>query len=114
MMMLQTMIVKNGLIKINDQYPRSPRQTIRITKTTSSSFDALSLRDRSSGRDGIAPGGPPLPLAPPCNRQRPFLVAGDRQGLPLLVRAPHRRAVWNWTGCWFLLSAFIGLLVIFP
>jgi hypothetical protein len=33
------------------------------------------------------PGGPPLPLAPPCNRQRPFFVAGDRQGLPLLVRA---------------------------
>src|SRR5262249_3021546 len=28
-------------------------------------------------------------LAPPCNRQRPFFVAGDRQGLPLLVRAPH-------------------------
>ncbi len=38
------------------------------------------------------PGGPPLPLAPPCNRQRPFVVAGDRQGFPLLVRAPHRRA----------------------
>jgi len=35
------------------------------------------------------PGGPPLPLAPPCSRQRPFFVAGDRQGLPLLVRAPH-------------------------
>ena len=25
-----------------------------------------------------SPGGPPLPLAPPCNRQRPFFVAGDR------------------------------------
>jgi len=24
--------------------------------------------------------GPPLPLAPSCNRQRPFFVAGDRQG----------------------------------
>ena len=24
--------------------------------------------------------------APPCNRQRPFFVAGDRQGFPLLVR----------------------------
>src|SRR2546426_11392442 len=34
-----------------------------------------------------SPGGAPLPLAPPCNRQRPFFVAGDRQGLPLLVRA---------------------------
>src|SRR5262249_10042518 len=52
MMMLQTMIVKNGLIRINDQYPRSPRQTIRTTKTTSSSFDALSLRDRSSSFTG--------------------------------------------------------------
>jgi hypothetical protein len=30
------------------------------------------------------PGGPPLPLAPPCNRQRPGFVAGDRQGFPLL------------------------------
>jgi hypothetical protein len=36
-----------------------------------------------------SPQGPPLPLAPPCNRQRPFFVAGDRQGFPLLVRAPH-------------------------
>jgi hypothetical protein len=52
MMMLQTMIVKNGLIRINDQYPRSPRQTIRVTKSTSSSFDALSLRDRSSSFTG--------------------------------------------------------------
>src|SRR5262249_60444105 len=37
------------------------------------------------------PGGPPLPLAPPCNRRRPFFVAGDRQALPLLVWAPHCR-----------------------
>jgi hypothetical protein len=36
-----------------------------------------------------SPGGPPLPLASPCNRQRPFFVAGDRHGFPLLVRAPH-------------------------
>src|SRR5262249_53466337 len=35
-----------------------------------------------------SPGGPPLPFAPPFNRQRPFFVAGDRQGFPLLVRAP--------------------------
>ena len=48
MMMLQTMIVKNGLIRINDQYPRNPRQTIRIAKSKSSSFDALSFGDRSS------------------------------------------------------------------
>jgi hypothetical protein len=38
------------------------------------------------------PEGAPLPIAPPCNRQRPFFVAGDRQGFPLLVRAPHGRA----------------------
>jgi hypothetical protein len=29
--------------------------------------------------------------SPPCIRQRPFGIAGDRQRLPLLVRAPHRR-----------------------
>ena len=60
-----------------------------------------------------SPGGPPLPLAPPCNRQRPFFVAGDRQGFPLLVRAPHCQGVWNCTGCWFCLLAFIGSLLIF-
>ena len=27
---------------------------------------------------------------PPCIRQRPFGIAADRHGLPLLVRAPHR------------------------
>ena len=26
-----------------------------------------------------------------CIRQRPFGIAADRQGLPFLVRAPHRR-----------------------
>ena len=31
-------------------------------------------------------GTPPLPFAPPCNRQRPFFVAGDRQGFPLFNR----------------------------
>src|SRR5215475_8295612 len=46
-MMLQTMIVKNGLIRINDQYARNPRQTIRIANSKSSSFDALSFGDRS-------------------------------------------------------------------
>jgi hypothetical protein len=48
MMALQIMIVKNGLIRTNDQYPRRPRQTIRMTKSTSSSFDAPSFKDRSS------------------------------------------------------------------
>jgi hypothetical protein len=37
-------------------------------------------------RRGLREGGF-LPLAPPCNRQRPFLVAGDRQGVPFLVHA---------------------------
>jgi hypothetical protein len=46
-MMLQTMIVKNGLTRMNDQYPRNPRQTIRIANSKSSSFDALSFGDRS-------------------------------------------------------------------
>src|SRR5262249_15419454 len=59
------------------------------------------------------PEGAPLPLAPPCNRQRPFFVAGERQDLPLLVRAPHCRTIWNCTGCRFCLLAFIGLLLIF-
>jgi hypothetical protein len=40
-----------------------------------------------------SPGGAPLPGAPPCRRHRPLLVAGHRQGFPLLVRAPHRGAV---------------------
>jgi hypothetical protein len=34
-----------------------------------------------------SPEGAPLPLAPPCNRQRPFFVAGDRQGLGKLTPA---------------------------
>src|SRR5208282_508636 len=29
---------------------------------------------------------------PPCILQRPFGIAGDRQGLPLRVLAPHRGA----------------------
>ena len=32
-----------------------------------------------------APGDAPL-----CIRQRPFVIAGDRHDIPLLVRAPHR------------------------
>ena len=42
--------------------------------------------------------------APPCIRQRPFVIAGDRHGIPLLVRAPIieieakaaiRNAIWR-------------------
>src|SRR5689334_2233429 len=33
-----------------------------------------------------APGEPP-----PCIRQRPFVIAGDRHSRPLRVCAPHRR-----------------------
>jgi hypothetical protein len=28
-----------------------------------------------------------------CNRQRPFFVAGERHGFPLLVRTPHSQAL---------------------
>ena len=44
-MMLQTMIVKNGLIRIRAQYASNPRQTSRIAKTTNASFDALNGND---------------------------------------------------------------------
>ena len=43
----------------------------------------LALRNRGLGRLAVtvlpfrSPGGPPLPLAPPCNRQRPFFVASS-------------------------------------
>ena len=40
------MVVKNGLTSMRDQYPRSPRQTIRMVKTRSSSVDALSVKGR--------------------------------------------------------------------
>ena len=46
------------------------------------------LRNSSLGPFAMAvltiplPGGPPLPLAPPCNRQRFSFVAGDRRGFP--------------------------------
>jgi hypothetical protein len=38
----------------------------------------------------VLPFGAPGDI-PPCIRQRPFGIAADRQGLPFLVRAPHRR-----------------------
>jgi len=42
------------------------------------------------------PTGAPLPLAPPCILHRRFpRTAGDRHGVPLRVRAPHR-------GAWFI------------
>jgi hypothetical protein len=44
-MMLQTMIVKNGPISINDQYARTPRQANRIVKTTGFSSDAARSGD---------------------------------------------------------------------
>src|SRR5262245_4507790 len=36
--------------------------------------------------------------APPCNRQRPFFIAGERQGPPERVRAPQRGAVFGSPG----------------
>ena len=67
----------------------------------------LPLRNRALGPLAVAvcpfrsPGGPALPLAPPCNRQRPFFVAVDRHGFPLLVRAPHLRGVAGLTDSFF-------------
>jgi hypothetical protein len=43
-------------------------------------FLLLGQSDYPSARQGISP----------CIRQRPFGMAGDRHGLPFLVRAPHR------------------------
>jgi len=60
---------------------------IRLAQTIFS--NALNFRCSAIAAFVRSPGGPPLPLAPPCNRQRPFFVAGDRQGFPLLVRAPQ-------------------------
>lgn len=39
----------------------------------------------------LFPFGAPVE-GPPCTRQRPFFIAGDLHGLPLWVRARHRRA----------------------
>src|ERR1700738_3727404 len=42
---------------------------------------------------------------PPCIRQRPFGIAADRHGLPLLVRAPHR-GLWCMGAALFVLFSF--------
>jgi hypothetical protein len=39
------MIVRKGPTRISDQYAKSPTQTIRITRTTRASLDALSVLD---------------------------------------------------------------------
>jgi hypothetical protein len=78
----------------------TPFSTLRIHVRPARSIFSSALNFRCSAIAALvrspcrycplrSPGGPPLPLAPPCNRQRPFFVAGDRQGFPLLVRAPH-------------------------
>ena len=41
---------------------------------------------------------------PPCSRQRPFGIAGDRHGFPFLVRAPHR-------GLWCIGNGFFTGLI---
>ena len=41
-----------------------------------------------------SPAGPPLPLAPPCNRQRPFFVSGDRHRNDATCLRP--RGLWRW------------------
>ena len=58
------------------------------------------------------PIGPPLPRAPPCILQRPFpFAAGDRQGFPRRVCAPHRGASRKAVGSWVIRS--IGSSTIF-
>jgi hypothetical protein len=43
--------------------------------------------DRVGIADALAPGlGPRAGGVPPCIRQRPFAMAGDRQGIPMRVR----------------------------
>ena len=49
------------------------------------------------------PVGAPLPIAPPCIRQRVFpRTGGDLQGVCFRVRAPHRGFIGNGSarGCW--------------
>ena len=50
----------------------------------------LSLLCRMRSRPSRVRG--PVDL-PPCNRHRPFFMAGARQGIPRLVLAPHRGAL---------------------
>src|SRR5262245_3801143 len=95
MMMLQIMIVKNGLMRMNDQYPRSPRQTIRTTRTTSSSLDTPNLGDRSSSfTAAVLYEGPLLVSRVPFHkphlgfaRSRPSAIRSRRHKVGLSVPA---------------------------
>ena len=115
MMTLQIMIVKNGLIRINDQYPRSPRHTIRMTKSTSSSFDAPSFKDRSSSFTAAVlfclknkPRGHTLPCCLPLQSRRcrriPELAAS---AIPTGLTAPG--SSWDGHGCRWLMLAVCRL-----
>jgi len=57
---------------------------LRNPKNTAASIQALP--NDAHWVLGVLPGRL-LPLAPPCNRQRPFFVAGDRQNVPWGHRA---------------------------
>ena len=52
-------------------------------------YEAFRCRRANCGTAFVLPIGAPGD-APPCIRQRPFVIAGNRHGIPLLVRAPHR------------------------
>jgi hypothetical protein len=53
------------------------------------------------------PLGAPVPFAPPCSRQRPWLVAGDWHSVPRRVLAKQRRAWRNCEGSG--IGRFMGL-----
>jgi hypothetical protein len=61
----------------------------------------LLLRNRGLGPLAVlvlsfcSPGGPPLPLAPPCNRQRPFLRALDRCAVLFAGAALEALQLWR-------------------
>jgi hypothetical protein len=56
------------------------------------------------GREGDA-ANVILTADPPCIRHLPFFIAGDRQSLPLRVRAPHLFA-WRISKCMGLILRF--------
>src|SRR4029079_4498856 len=60
-----------------------------LTETEPNASRVGYLRTLARAKALLLPLGAPGDL-PPCIRQRPLAIAGDRQGLPFLVFAPHR------------------------
>src|SRR5260370_32517651 len=77
---------------------RSTCSSLRSDQASAEHFqqcaEFLLLRDRGLGPLAVTvlpiplAGGLPAPLAPPCNRHRPFFVAGDRQGFSFWSGGP--------------------------